>query len=171
MYFRKIFITLLSLIAFIALSGCDFKYLYNKSSQKYLSYIYVDNIPELYGMMLRGSLVNYFNNTNENSAKYILKINTNINESTSLTNLSGFSSQKNIYFYVRYSLVSKKNNKVLFSSSSHYNGYYNVESSSYSTDNNKNRIYSLAAKMIANDIAIKVTSLLQKANGNLKNNN
>ncbi|MGV3278942.1 hypothetical protein ACFX5K_04765 [Rickettsiales bacterium LUAb2] len=154
------------LLISLTLSACSFSYLYDKDTKQYRNEVYVDSIPELSGMILRQELSKYFP-SKTNNTRYILQITTKLNSGLLLNNRSGFATQNQITFIANWRVINRLNNKVLFSNSSYYNTYYNIEQSSYSTENNKNMAIKLVAISTASDIAFKLIALLKQNNGDL----
>ncbi|MFL1780677.1 hypothetical protein ABSA28_00371 [Candidatus Hepatincolaceae symbiont of Richtersius coronifer] len=146
-------ILLLSLI-----SGCTNLYMEKNISNN----IYVSDIPELSGIIIRNHILAYFPNTNYQDTAYILKINPIITKELYLTSLGGFGTKGRVRISIQWQLIDKATKKNLLSINNQFIGTYNVEPSSYATENNETKTIENLTILISRDISLKVYSFIKK---------
>ena len=155
-------IHLLSLLFFIVfyLNGCGFKPIYSeKNNLNNLDYFVVlktDNSREV-----KSTFSQIFKNDNDVST---YKVDININERfiTLLTNSDGTVSKYKVEIYAKFNLLSIESNEIICSNSTRGFSSYNVDSSEYSTEENKRIAIQQATREALEILKTKIKNYITK---------
>jgi hypothetical protein len=128
--------------------------------------IFVDDISERRGLVIRNTLLEYFPNRDYESTDYIIKVETKKNNEYYLTASSGFASRNRVSITANWSVIYKPTGKVLLKISNNYIESYNIETVGQSNIINEKISEDSLSRTIAQDIALKTFSLMLRIKKN-----
>jgi len=153
-------------IFFIILSSfyaCSIS-LFNKNYSKYKFNIYIDDIPNLNGILTKNHLKEFFPLTEKSSSNYIVKTEIKYIVSLSVIDSTGYSTKRTIQLVTKNTLIDAKTNKVLTTISGSYTSSFSTgETSQITTERYKNQQLILS-KQFAKDFSQKIILFLTEYN-------
>ncbi len=128
--------------------------------------IFVDDISERRGLVIRNNLLEYFPNRDYSETNYVINVTTTKSYNYYLTDRSGFASRNRISIKANWTVTYKPTNKVLLQISNNYSESFNIERTGQSNLINEKMIEDSISRTIAQDIALKTFSLMLRIKKN-----
>jgi hypothetical protein len=128
--------------------------------------IFVNDIPERSGMVIRNTLLEYFPNRDYENTEYVINVSTSRRDEYYLTGRGGFASRNRISLRVNWSITYRPTNTVLLRMSNTYSESFNIERMGQSNVLNDQLTEEMIARNAARDIALKTFSLMLKIQNN-----
>lgn len=153
---------LLYLFTILILCSCGFKPLYQKNEAplgqvSVSNDIFVDIIPNREGQILRSILRNKISRASE-GAKYTLKVNIDINTSSLGLNIDDVSTRKRLW--VNATFVLLEGEKIITQGKAANNVSYSINDNEFITISSKDDEIKKSLQLIADDIKLKISSIL-----------
>jgi hypothetical protein len=149
-------------IAVVLLSGCGNIF----ASRQVYNNIFVNDIAERSGMIIRNTLLEYFPNRDYESTDFVINVSTTKTNDFYLTATDGFASRSRVSIVVKWDITYKPTSAVLLSITNTYSESYNIEKIGQSNILNEQLTEETVARTIARDIALKTFSLMLKIQEN-----
>ncbi|MDR0484585.1 MAG: hypothetical protein LBH40_04850 [Alphaproteobacteria bacterium] len=149
-------------IFLILLAGCGNIF----ANKKVYNNVFVEDIPEFRGMVIRNTLLEYFPNRNFDETQFVINVSTTRNSEYYLTAQTGFASRNRVSISVDWNVVYKPNGKTILSISNRYSEAFNIEKMGQSNTVNEQLTEEVIARSIARDIALKTFSLMLQVQKN-----
>ncbi len=153
MFLKKLLIWCVSFLCLVSCVSVDRQFL--------LKEFYVIDIPNIEGMMLKNSLLHYFNNQNVLQSKYLIKAEITINNVVDLRDKYGIESQGKLDLTLKFSIIDAKSNLILLSRSNSFSETYLSGDTFYQNRANKDRAQITLIKQAVLYIVYEVYGFLQ----------
>ncbi len=150
------------LLCLFLLNGSCVRNIIYETPERHL--VFVSDIQEKRGMLIRNTLLSYFPNKNYDQAKYILNVFVDLTSNYYLTTKGGYASRNRLTANVRWNITEKSSGKIILNINNTYIESYSVDFTGYSNNLALNNGERVLANSIANDVAIKAISTIKELN-------
>ncbi|MCL2567522.1 MAG: hypothetical protein FWE18_05470 [Alphaproteobacteria bacterium] len=136
------------------------------AEHKVYNNIFVNDIAERRGMIIRNTLLEYFPNRDYEATNFVINVETTKASDFYLTAANGFASRNRVSIVVNWNITYKPTNAVLLKITNTYSESFNIEKIGQSNALNEQLTEETIARTIARDIALKTFSLMLKIQEN-----